>query len=330
MNGKTGRIAVLGANGRLGREAVKAFHEAGWQVRAVTRKGNGTFPPGVEQAAADASNEAQLIAATHGADFIFNGLNPLYPTWQRDVMVLAKNVIAAAHANDAVHLFPGNVYNYGTTLPSVLSEETPERPDHKKARLRVEAERYFAEAADQFDAQTIVIRAGDFFGGEGRGSWFDLIITSPLKRGKATYPGPRNLVHAWAYLPDFARAFVSIAENARGLSKFERFNFGGHNITGDELVAALEAATGQKLKVSGFPWPLLRLGGIFYPMWREVAEMSYLWREPHAMNGERLETVTGPLHHTPLVQAFRQSLQNLDLPVAAEPRHPQAIPSMAS
>ena len=58
--------------------------------------------------------------------------------------------------------------------------------------------------------------------------------------------------------------------------------------------------------------------------------MSYLWRKPHAMKGDRLETVTGPLKHTPLVQAVRESLKDLDLPVAAEPRHPYAMPSMAS
>ncbi|MCB1465110.1 MAG: NmrA family NAD(P)-binding protein [Nitratireductor sp.] len=330
MNSKTGSIAVLGANGRLGREAVHAFHEAGWRVRAVSRTGNGDFPQGVEQFAADAGDEAQVIAATRGVDFIFNALNPLYPAWQREVMVMARNVIAAAHANDAVHLFPGNVYNYGTALPQELTDETPERPDHKKARIRAEAERFFAEAAETLGVQTIVIRAGDYYGGDGRGSWFDLIIAPALKRGKVTYPGPRDVVHSWAYLPDFARSFVAIAQNARGLSRFERFNFGGHNVTGNELVAALETATGRKLKVSGFPWPLLRIGGIFHPMWREVGEMAYLWQRPHRMNGERLETVTGPLRHTPLVQALRQSLRQLDLPVAEEPRHSHAMPSMAS
>ena len=32
-------IAILGANGRLGNEAVHAFYQAGYQVTAVTRNG---------------------------------------------------------------------------------------------------------------------------------------------------------------------------------------------------------------------------------------------------------------------------------------------------
>ena len=330
MKDASRRIAVLGANGRLGREAAIAFHEAGWQVRAVTRSGKGDFPQGVEQAAADAMDETQLIEATRGVDFIFNGLNPLYTKWQSDVMVMARNAIAAAHVNGAVHLFPGNVYNYGSSMPERLTEETPMRPDHRKARIRVEAEAYFAEAAEKFDVQTIIVRAGDFFGGPGQGSWFDLVITSALKRGKVTYPGPRDVVHAWAYLPDLARAFVAIAENAGGLSRFETFQFGGHNITGAELIAALEQAHGEPLKTASFPWPVIRLGGLVYPMWREIYEISYQWKTPHSVVGEKLETVTGPLRHTPLAQAVRESLIALDLPVAGTSGHPAAIPSMAA
>lgn len=330
MNPRQRTIAVLGANGRLGRQAVQAFHEAGWQVRAVTRDGNGSFPPGVETVAADAGSEEQLVAATRGAGFVFNGLNPVYTAWKREVMKMARNVIAAAHVNDCIHLFPGNVYNFGTGLPAELTEETPQRPDHGKAQIRAEAESFFAEAAERLGVRTLVLRAGDFFGGPGRGSWFDLVITSALKKDKVTYPGPRDLVHAWAYLPDLCRGFVALAENAEGLGRFETFHFGGHNITGAELHASIERAAGHPLKAAGFPWAIIRLGGLVYPMWREIAEMAYLWRRPHAMNGARLETVTGPLAKTPLDMAVRQSLKDLGLPVATGQSGRAAIASLAA
>lgn len=330
MTDRKRTIAVLGANGRLGAVAARAFHQAGWQVRAVTRSGGGDFPEGVEKVAADARDEARLVAATRGAGFIFNGLNPLYTNWARDVMPMARNAVAAAHVNDAVHLFPGNVYNFGSALPEALSEDVAQRPDHRKARIRAEAEAFFAELAERLGVQTLILRAGDFFGGPRRGSWFDLVITAGLAKGKVTYPGPRDRVHAWAYLPDLTRAFVALAENAGGLSRFETFHFGGHNITGEELVAALEAATGRKLKASAFPWPVVRLGGLVYPMWRETGEVAYLWDKPHRMNGERLETVTGALSQTPLVTAIRDALKELGLPVAARaPAYP-AIASMAA
>ena len=33
------KIAIFGANGNIGHQAVEAFGKAGWQVRAVTRQG---------------------------------------------------------------------------------------------------------------------------------------------------------------------------------------------------------------------------------------------------------------------------------------------------
>ena len=49
---------------------------------------------------------------------------------------------------------------------------------------------------------SVVIRAGDFFGGPGSGSWLDLAMATRLKAGRFVYPGPPHLAHAWAYLPD--------------------------------------------------------------------------------------------------------------------------------
>ena len=99
-------IAVLGANGRLGRTVAKAFLDAGYDVIAVTRAGK-PLPElnGARFAAADAMKEDELISATSGADIIFNGLNPLYTEWEEKVMPMARNVIAACKANGALHLF---------------------------------------------------------------------------------------------------------------------------------------------------------------------------------------------------------------------------------
>jgi nucleoside-diphosphate-sugar epimerase len=154
---------------------------------------------------------------------------------------------------------------------------------------------------------SVVIRAGDFYGG-GAGSWFDLVIVKSLAQGKLVYPGPLDLPHAWAYLPDLARAFVGVAERgtARG---FTNLHFAGHTLTGAELLDRIEAAAGRgPLKRGSLPWGLIRAGGLVVPMWRELAEMSYLWRVPHALDGRALAAVTGPLPATPIDSALATSL----------------------
>jgi hypothetical protein len=57
----------------------------------------------------------------------------------------------------------------------------------------------------------------------------------------------------------------------------------------------------------------MKLGGLLVPMLREIAEMSYLWRVPHALDGAALQRAVGPLPSTPLDAAVREALLALGL-----------------
>ena len=62
------KIAVLGTRGRVGRAVAKAFVDAGYEVRGVTR--DGKLPQelaGVTGVAADALDRRSLSEATRGA-----------------------------------------------------------------------------------------------------------------------------------------------------------------------------------------------------------------------------------------------------------------------
>ena len=138
-------------------------------------------------------------------------------------------------------MFPGNVYNYGAGMPAVLDETTPMQPTSRKGKLRVEIEQRLREAADR-GVRTIVLRAGDFFG-RGRGSWFDLVLIKELAKNKITYPGPLDVVHEWAYLPDYVDALIRLAAIRDKLGQFEAFGFPGHAVTGQEFVSAIAKAS---------------------------------------------------------------------------------------
>lgn len=308
------RIAVFGANGNLGRQAVLAFRDAGWKVRAVTRDGKYDHANRVETAAADALDHQQVIDAAQGCDFIFNSLNPVYPKWKTQCLPMARNIMAAAKENNAVHLFPGNVYNYGTTIPAVVDENTPNSPDHQKAQIRVDMEAFFERHANEHGVQTIIVRAGDFFGGTRTGaSWFDFAISKKLGKGKMTYPGPMDVVHSWVYLPDLAQVFLKLAQKADELPKFDVFNIEGFAVTGVELKHALEVVTGKKLKREGMPWALLRAIGIFSPMLKQVCQMSYQWTTPHRLDQSKLERLIGEVPRTAYETAVSQALIDLGM-----------------
>lgn len=314
---------VLGANGRFGAAAVAAFAAAGWTVLAQARRAPAGLPNGARHLAVALDDTEALVAVAAGASVVVHAVNPVYTDWARLLLPLARQGLDAAERLGALFMLPGNVYGYGEGMPSVLREDTPERPTTEKGRLRVDLEAEIAGRASAGRLRAVVIRAGDFYGG-GHGSWLDLAVVKSLAAGKLVYPGPLDVPHAWAYLPDLARAFVAVAERARlgNAPAFETLHFTGHTLTGTELLDAVQAAAADLGAVppavatrgwrrGAMPWGFIRVMGFFAPMMKAIAEMSYLWRVPHALDGRRLTARIGPLPQTPPRQALRQALVEL-------------------
>jgi nucleoside-diphosphate-sugar epimerase len=307
-------VLILGANGRLGHAAMQAFADAGWNVLAQVRRPLAQpVPARVQQLTVPLADTAALVAQAAGARVVLHALNPPYTRWAQELLPMARQGIDVASRLGALFMLPGNVYNFGQGMPALLKEDTPQQPTTRKGRLRCELEAEMrARAATGL--RSVVLRAGDFFGA-GTGTWLDIAIAKRLRKGKLVYPAAMDVPHAWAYLPDLARAFVALAahEPAQG---FETFHFAGHTLTGAQLLDGLERAAlsmglvgARGLKRSAMPWLPMRLIGPFVPIVREVLEMAYLWHVPHALDGSRLHAMLGgPAPATPLDDALRASL----------------------
>ena len=299
-------VLVLGAGGRLGQAATKAFAQAGWQVLAQARKpihkgrwGN------VRHIQADAL-EVETIAAQCGAvDVIVHALNPDYARWEELLPPQTAAVQALALKLDAVVMIPGNVYNFGQELPAVLTETTPFVANTDKARQRIAMEASFAAAAES-GLRTVVIRAGDFIGGSG--TWLDMGIAKQLHKGVFTLMGPDHIAHAWAYLPDLAQVFVKVAERREQLAAYEVLHFPGYHTSQQDLQHGFESLLGHRLKRKAMPWSMMQIIAWFSPMLRAVLKMRYLWQRPHQLSGEKLMRLIGPIPQTPLKLALREYL----------------------
>lgn len=296
-----GTVLILGAKGRFGRAAVQAFGEAGWTVRRFARHWDA---PGAGDIAGDAFDAGAVTQAARGSDVIVNALNPPYPAWARDLPRLTRAVIAAARESGARVMIPGNVYNYGAGMPPVLSSDTPFVPTTRKGRLRVEMEAEYAASG----IPTIILRGGDFIEGKATGNWFESHITPKLDKGIVVYPGPLDRDHAWAYLPDMARAMAGLAAIRADLPGFLSLGFPGYTLTGAELIGALEEVTGRSLRVRKMPWGIVRLLALFRPLPREVLEIRYLWDVPHAIDGGEFARVLPGFVPTELHTALGASL----------------------
>jgi nucleoside-diphosphate-sugar epimerase len=303
-----GQILVLGAAGRLGFAAAEAFRDADWSVKGLVRPGAAwRAPKGVD--VIETSDRAVAVKEARGTDIVLHALNAPYTGWAQHALPLTYSAIEAAEQSGATLIFPGNVYGYGAGMPAVLDETTPMQPTSRKGKLREEMELRLREASER-GVRTIVLRAGDFFG-KGRGSWFDLVLVKDLARGKVTYPGPLDIVHEWAYLPDYVEALVALADVRAMLSPFETFGFPGHAVTGQQFVSAIAKAVGHPLKVGHINWWMMRTVGSIWKMGRELADIGYLWQVQHQIDGRKLAAAIGKLPHTPLDVAITRSLREL-------------------
>jgi nucleoside-diphosphate-sugar epimerase len=194
-------------------------------------------------------------------------------------------------------------------MPPALDETTPMRPTSRKGCLRVQIEERMREASER-GMRAIILRAGDFYG-SGYGSWFDLALTRELGRGIVRYPGPLDVVHEWAYLPDLATAAVRLAEVRDRLDAFESFGFPGHAVTGRELSAAIAKGLRRNFRLKPMSWWVVRALSPFVPLLRELTDVAYLWNVPHRIAGEKLRAVIGEVPHTPFDIAVARALREL-------------------
>ena len=319
-------VLILGATGRLGHAAVQAFAAAGWQVLAQQRRAPaGPLPAGATHISTPLQDTETLAAQAKAARVVVYAVNPAYDRWDAELLPLARHGMDIAQRLGATFMLPGNVYNFGEQMPALLRVDTVPQPSNAKGRLRCELEAELQARVTRGGMKAVVIRAGDFYG-SGRGNWIDQAIVKSIAAGKLVYPGPLDVPHAWAYLPDLARAFAAVAARAQWgqAPACEMLHFAGHTFTGRQLLAGIENAAAElglrparPWRHGSLPWGLIRAVGLLRPVWRELARMSYLWRVPHSLDGSALARAVGPLPETPPPVALRRALAELGVGPAA-------------
>ena len=271
-------VLILGGSGKIGSRAADAFWDAGWEVRHYDRKTN------------------DMIAAAKGVDVIVNGLNPpAYHDWERTIPEITAQVISAAKASGASVILPGNVYNYGNQ-PGVLDENTPQIATTRKGRVRIEMEATYKASG----VQTIVLRAGNFIDPAGNGDIMSMLIFRDIDKGKITAAADPNTMQAYAYVPDWGRAALKLAEKRAELSQFEDVPFPGHAFTTADLQRCVQSQTDRPIKLNRFPWFIMTLLSPFWELAREMREMRYLYEMPHQISPVKFNSVLPDFQPTDL------------------------------
>ncbi|HEX4340806.1 MAG TPA: SDR family NAD(P)-dependent oxidoreductase [Polyangiaceae bacterium] len=309
---------IVGATGGIGSETALALVARGWKVRALNRnpdEASKRFASlGVDWVKGDAMNAEDVVRAAEGVSVVVHAASPAgYRNWKGLALLMLESSIAAAKAAGARLMFPGNVYNFGLDALPLVSESSPQHPVTRKGKIRVEMEERL-EAASRSGVAVLIVRAGDFFGVHAGSSWFSQGFVKPGKPlSSVSYPGDRDVGHAWAYLPDMAETIALLLERDAELSSFEVFNFRGHWFPrGVELAEATRAAAGKPAApIRGFPWFAIYLMAPFNETFREMLEMRYLWKTTLELDNGKLVRFLGREPHTALDVALRETLKGL-------------------
>jgi nucleoside-diphosphate-sugar epimerase len=317
--GNTNAVLILGATGGIGGELARQLNEAGWDVRALQRRGAQPVEKrnGITWFRGDALNADDVMRAAKDCSVIAHAVNPPgYRRWSELVLPMLDNTIAAATALGATVVLPGTIYNFGPDAFPVLTEDSPQRPVTRKGAIRAEMEARLRAACEN-GARVLIVRAGDFFGPKAGNNWFSQGLIKPgTPVGTVRNPGRKGVGHQWSYLPDVARTMAELLARRDSLDAFAMFHMAGHwDADGAQMAESIQRVvahrTGQTPRISAFPWWLLSLISPFVPTFREMREMRYLWRTAIRMDNSRLIGVLGKEPHTPLDEAVKATLIGL-------------------
>ncbi len=301
---------VIGATGGIGSEIASALLARNWRVKALTRTAR-QARGALEWVTGDAMDAGAVASAAKGADVIVNAANPRnYKNWRGLALPMLANAVAAAKAERALIVLPGNIYNYGPDAWPVIREDSPQHPVSKKGGVRVEMETMLDKATAE-GARALIVRAPDVFGNLSASSYFNTLLVKPGRPlTRVVDPGEPGVGHAWAYTPDLGEATAALIAMRDRLAPFETVNFAGHWFASNRAFAdAIRKAAGKPdLPIRGFPWWLVHTLSPIVPLFGELAEMRYLWREPLQLDNAKLVSLIGNEPRTPIDEALRNAL----------------------
>lgn len=300
----SGRVAVLGANGFVGRRVVQDLRLAGLPVRPVVRTPAAAAAVGVDAhllgvggwsaALADCDAVVHLVARTHR---LHEPPGPQPEAAYREVNVeLTAQVLAAAQGAGVRRLvYMSSIKAMGESRAEPYTEDDVCSPADAYGRTKLAAERLVREAS----LETVVLRPPLVYGPGAAGNVSRLVcalrrgVPLPLGRARAR----RSLI-AVANLADAVRAVLV----APRLPSEEYLVADTELLSVRELVQALAAGAGATPRLLPVPLPALSAAGRLLGRGDEVDRLV----RPLVLDTSRIRRELGWAPPVPAAAALRE------------------------
>lgn len=269
---------ILGA-GQVGPLVAKQLVARGEQVRIG--RSTARNPGEISLDVRDADAVARLA---DGAEVVYHCVNPVYTEWNELLLPITRGIVEGTRRAGARLVALDNLYMYGDT--SHMREDSPLTPCSRKGELRVRAAEVMLEAG------AAIGRAADFFGPSPLAAIFGARFYERVLAGKrAEVFGDPDMPHSYSYTPDVAAGLVQLGlhADARGVWMLPVQPAEPTR----QVIGRFARAMNRDIGVMSVPNWMLRAVGVFSPLIREVAEMTYQWRQPYAVDDSKFRARFG-------------------------------------
>lgn len=280
MNGLT----VVFGSGATGRPVIKILATRGDRVRVAQRGTPKGLPDGVDHVACDVLDADAVLGAVQGASQVVLAVSFPYDSrlWRTAWPTTMRNVLAACEAVGARLVFIDNLYQLGPQNEP-RSEDMALSDGGEKPAILSAMTRMWLAARDR--VKVAALRCPDFYGPGVANAHLGSFALGELAKGKpAQLLVPPDTLHDFAYVPDIARAVVTLLD-APDDAFGRAWNMPcAPTQTSRQLLAIGAAALGQRSRIWAVPSWLMRPLGLVYRFAKEVVDVGFTWDRPYIVD----------------------------------------------
>ncbi len=281
-------VLVMGY-GACGRAVVDVLRRRDRTVAVAQRSRPSDLPDGVAFHPCDLGDADAVRHAVGGAAQVVLAIGLPYDrrVWQEGWPRAVTNTVEACAAAGARLVFVDDLYMLGPQVVP-LREDMPLSDYGAKPAIRSAVTRVWQAAADAGRVKVVALRAPDFYGPDVELSHIGASGLKAVALNKsATLIAPPDMPHDFAYVPDLARAVVTLLE-----APDDAFNQVWNmpcapTRTPREILQLGAAALGHRLKIRTVPLGLLPILGLVSPFLREVSEMRFIFDRPYRVDASK-------------------------------------------
>lgn len=280
---------ILGANGTIGSILAKELRSYTDKIRLVSRnpkrvnESDELFP-------ADLSQSGVVDKAVEGSDVVYLivGFDYKLRVWEDKWPKLMRATIDACIKHKARMVFFDNVYSYDTGAIIHMTEELPLNPPSRKGMVRKQIVEMLLDEVKAGSLMALIARSADFYGPGNEKSFVNEMAFKNLRKGKAAYWFiDADKKHSFTYTPDAAKATAILGNTDDAYNQIWHLPTDNNTLTGREFIDLIALEMNVKSRVSVIPIWLLKIMGLFIPVFKEMTEMMYQYDKDYFFDSSK-------------------------------------------